>query len=193
MTKEEDVATAVEGVTFQQVLDSYGDSRATEAQRTAVRNYEQKYNLKDGKVNEGGKPGGTKEQPEVDGDTPEWAKTLIQQNQQLTERLNRLDSDRITASRREELNAILEKMPENLRKGYARISVDKLTEEECNQLKTDVTSEVESITKDLGAKGAVFGIPGASGKNVNDGKLTEAQTKAITQRTGVPADDQQPF
>ena len=35
-TTAEQVATAVEGVTFQQVLESYGDSRATEAQQTAV-------------------------------------------------------------------------------------------------------------------------------------------------------------
>lgn len=33
---QEQVTTAVEGVTFQQVLESYGDSRATEAQQTAV-------------------------------------------------------------------------------------------------------------------------------------------------------------
>lgn len=49
VTKQEDVATAVEGVTFQQVLESYGDSRATEAQQTAVTNYEKKHGLKDGK------------------------------------------------------------------------------------------------------------------------------------------------
>ena len=45
----EDVNTAVDGVTFQQVLESYGDSRATEAQQTAVQNYEKKYGLKEGK------------------------------------------------------------------------------------------------------------------------------------------------
>ena len=39
---EDQVATAVEGVTLQQVLESYGDSRATEAQQTADRNNEAK-------------------------------------------------------------------------------------------------------------------------------------------------------
>ena len=42
VTTAEQVATAVEGVTLQQLLDSYGDSRATEAQQTAVHNYESK-------------------------------------------------------------------------------------------------------------------------------------------------------
>ena len=61
VTTAEQVATAVEGVTFQQVLDSYGDSRATEAQQTAVHNYETKYGLKDGQKieNGGGQQGGT--------------------------------------------------------------------------------------------------------------------------------------
>ena len=38
-TSEEDVATAVEGVSFSDVLNMYGDSRATEAANTAISNY----------------------------------------------------------------------------------------------------------------------------------------------------------
>ena len=49
VAKEEDVATAVAGVTFQSILVNYGDSRADEAEKTAVRNYEKKHNLTDGK------------------------------------------------------------------------------------------------------------------------------------------------
>lgn len=47
--KEEDIKTAVDGVTFQDILTLYGDSRADEAQKTAVKNYEKKHHLKDGK------------------------------------------------------------------------------------------------------------------------------------------------
>ena len=50
VTTEEEATTAVAGETFQQVIDSYGDSRATEAQQTAVSNYEKKHGLKDGKA-----------------------------------------------------------------------------------------------------------------------------------------------
>lgn len=177
VTKEEDVATTVEGVTFQQVLDSYGDSRATEAQQTAVRNYEQKYGLKEGKAIEGGKPGEQK-QPEPGEDAPTWAKALIAQNQALTERLDKMESERTTTSRRKELNAIVEKLPEKLRKPYERMAIDTLSEEEFATLKTDVESEVTSISNDLQAKGAVFGMPnkptgklnagGGSAKEAND-------------------------
>ena len=52
ITKTEDVATAVEGVTIQQIIDSYTDSRVTEASETARKNavndYESKYGLTDG-------------------------------------------------------------------------------------------------------------------------------------------------
>jgi len=53
VTTEEEVATTVEGVTFQQVLESYADKRANEASETARKNaikkYETQYGLKDGK------------------------------------------------------------------------------------------------------------------------------------------------
>lgn len=52
ITKTEDIATTVEGVTIQQIIDSYTDSRVTEASETARKNavndYESKYGLKDG-------------------------------------------------------------------------------------------------------------------------------------------------
>ena len=38
VTTAEQVKTAVEGVTIQQVIESYGDSRATEASNTARKN-----------------------------------------------------------------------------------------------------------------------------------------------------------
>ncbi len=48
-TTEEQVNSLVEGMTLQNVFDSYGDSRATEASQSAVSNYEKKHGGKDGK------------------------------------------------------------------------------------------------------------------------------------------------
>lgn len=55
-TTEEQATTLVEGLTLQNVFDSYGDSRATEASQTATSNYEKKYGIKDGKPVGGGDP-----------------------------------------------------------------------------------------------------------------------------------------
>jgi len=50
VTTEDAVQTAVDGVTVQQLMESYGDARANEAQASAVKNYEKQYGLKDGKA-----------------------------------------------------------------------------------------------------------------------------------------------
>lgn len=54
ISNEEEIINLVEGVTFQQVIESYADFRATQASNTASKNavkaYEEKYNIKDGKA-----------------------------------------------------------------------------------------------------------------------------------------------
>lgn len=48
VTDETKVNSIVEGISFSDVLNSYGDFRAGDASKTAVSNYEKKHNLKDG-------------------------------------------------------------------------------------------------------------------------------------------------
>ena len=56
VTDESKVNSIIEGISFQDVLTSYGDYRADGAQKTAVANYEKKHNIKDGKPIEEPKP-----------------------------------------------------------------------------------------------------------------------------------------
>lgn len=49
VTDEAKVNSIVEGISFSDVLNSYGDFRAGDATRTSVLNYEKRHNLKDGK------------------------------------------------------------------------------------------------------------------------------------------------
>lgn len=56
VTDESKVNSIVEGIGFQDVLNSYGDFRADGAASTAVKNYERKHNLKDGKTVDEPKP-----------------------------------------------------------------------------------------------------------------------------------------
>ena len=204
VTTDEQVTTAVAGVTNEmiEVIEAYGDSRATEASQTAVRNYETQHNLKDGKpvttvqtqpaggvsTQETTQPAGGADQ------TPPWAQALIDSNKQLTERLNKMEGERTTSTRKQKLDEIIGKLPENLRKGYARTPLDG-TEEEWNTRIAEVQTEVDGLAADITAKGAVFGRPAAQhgGNQSQDGKLTEEQEKAISHREGVPAPDQQPF
>lgn len=192
-TTEDQVQPAVDGITqgLIDAFEAYGDSRATSAQQTAVQNYETKYGLKDGaKVTEQ-KPAKPAEAKPAEDTTPDWAKALIDSNRQLTERLNRMETEKQAAGRKSQLSQVLSKLPENLRKGYERISVDGLKEEEFSALVEEVRGEVEGIVGQTGAKGAVFGRPAAHAGHNSD-KLTKEQEAAIAKREGVSAEGQ-PF
>lgn len=205
VTTEEGVKTAVSGVTLQQVIDSYGDSRATEAQESAVKNYEEKHNLKDGKVINPDNGGGasssqttTATQTQNNGggaseQIPAWAQALIDSNKSMSDRLDKMDSERTTATRKQQISAVISKLPETLRKPYERMAVDTLSDDEFNTLVSEVTTEVDGIMNDTKTKGAVFGRPGASNATTQQDELTKEQEEAISKRDLKPASEGQPF
>ena len=47
-TDENEAQTITDGIGFSDVMNSYADSRVGEATKTAIKNYEKKYNIKDG-------------------------------------------------------------------------------------------------------------------------------------------------
>lgn len=195
VTITEQVETAVAGVTWQSIIDSYGDSRANEAQVTAVSNYEKKHGLKDG-VKIGGGEQIVQQPPktEQDGDMPAWAKALVDSNKALTDKLNALEGDRITASRKAKLSAVVEKLPETLRKAYERTPVDKITDEEFETLLGEITTEVDGLATTVQAKGSVFGKPSAqNGRQAQQtAELSKEQIDAINKRDTVSKENQ-PF
>lgn len=200
VTTDEEVATAVAGVTqdFIEIIESYGDSRATEAQQTAVANYEGKYGLKEGKPIGGAGAGKTadnaKPKAENADTVPAWAQAIIDSNKSLTERLNRMDGERTTATRKQQLATIVEKLPKSLRKPYERISVETLSDDDFNALVGDVTKEVDGLVSDIKARGAVFGRPAAHNGGNNQGDaLTKEQEAAISARQGDASKNGQPF
>lgn len=200
ISTDEDITTAIAGVTQEliEVMESYGDSRATEATLTATQNYETKYGLKNGKPLKGGddtEPNPTPNEAGGDDNTiPTWAKQLLESNKMLSERLNKMDVEHTTETRKKQLFSVYEKLPENLHKPYQRISVDTLSDDEFSSLIQEVKTEVEGLAKTIGAKGAVFGRPAThnGGANRNE-MLTKEQVAAISVREGKASSDGQPF
>lgn len=197
----EQVKTAVEGVTIQQVIESYGDSRATEASETArenaINDYETRHGLKDGVKITTNTTGGGEQQPgngsgEATTNTggtdemPKWMRPVL-------ERLDRIESFRTTETRTQQLNAIIGKLPENLRKAYERLPVDKYSDADFTKLLGEITTEVEGIADDTAAKGVVFGKPSANNGGATKTELSEAQIAAINKRDGAASSDGQPF
>lgn len=92
-TDDNQITSIVDGVSFQDVLQSYGDFRAGDASKTAVTNYEKKHNLKEGKTIEQPEPTPTPQpEPPKPDDTPAWAKALIEQNKTLTEKIASIEN-----------------------------------------------------------------------------------------------------
>lgn len=177
VTKSEDVKTAVDGVTFQEVLESYGDSRATDATKTAVLNYEKKHGLKDGvKVD-------TQQQQQVeikpDENTPAWAVALANSVKALTDEVSHIKTERVASTRRQQMTEVLAKLPENLRKGYERIDLEKMDDDAFSGLLAEVTGEVGEIVKDTSAKGAAFGVPAVTYQGVQGQQTQEASDDQV--------------
>lgn len=199
-TTPEQVTTAVEGVTPEliEVIESYGDSRATEASTTAVTNYEAKYGLREGKPTTPPAPTGegndNAPKGQADEGVPAWATSLVERVTALQNELNRRDAERTTTGRRQALEAIYGHLPEPLRKGYERIPLDTLSDDEFAKLSADVTAEVGEIGKAFSARGAVFSTPSAHHGGAGAQKeLTKEQIEEINHRGGKPADGEQPF
>lgn len=197
----EQVKAAVDAYTWQQMIDSYADSRATEATQTAVHNYEAKYGLKDGiKQGNGGNnapmtvppTGGTETKQGGMQEVPAWANALLEQNKALTDRLTKMEMERTTSTRKQQLAGVIDKLPENLRKAYGRTPVDNISDEEFTTLLNEVQNEVNGIVQTSQQKGAVFGRPNTAGGSSVNGELSKEQEAAIAHRNSAPADGQ-PF
>lgn len=191
VTTAEQVATAVEGVTIQQVIDSNGDSRATEAQQTAVSNYEKKYGLKDGQKVQGGAPvsePNNDTQPAAGGTdlASQITAAVTAAVKPLQDEITALKTGKVSETRQQKLNDIIGKLPENFRKPYTRISVKDMTDEEFETLTTEVTSEVEGLLADADAKGAVFGKPSTGNGKTQPGKEpTKDEVDAVAKAMGL--------
>lgn len=199
---QEEVTAAVEGVTFQQVLESYGDSRATEAQQTAVTNYEKKHGLKDGKkVETGGeqKPGETGGEGEGNKGgaaggsdlAAQIAAAIAAEMKPLKDELAAIKGEKTANSRKAALNKVLEGAPEKIRqryeKDFARMTFN--DDEDFNAWIGEITPDVEAITSDFNAKGGVVGRPkgGAAGNGDKENPHLKARIAEREAATTTPA------
>lgn len=76
MTDETKVNSIVEGISFHDVMQNYGDYRAGQANISSVANYEKKYGLKDGKPIEGSQQQQQQQQESGEGEKPDIAKMI---------------------------------------------------------------------------------------------------------------------
>lgn len=121
-TKEEEVKTVVDGVTFQSIIESEGDRRADEAQKTAVSNYEKKYKLKDGKTIEQPEPPKPNEPPAggASDEVKQMLAKIEQENKEMREQLNGIRTKEQGRQRKAKFEALFEGASDKLKERYLR-------------------------------------------------------------------------
>lgn len=143
VTDESKVDSIVEGISFQDVLTSYGDYRADGAQKTAVSNYEKKHNIKDGKPIEEPKPQDPlpTPTPQTTEQVPAWAQSLIDSNKTLSEKLAAMDAKTKADERNQQIADVAKSfgIPEFAYKGK-QIADDA----DLNQYFTDLKQEMQN-------------------------------------------------
>lgn len=120
VTDETKVNSIVEGISFSDVLNSYGDFRAGDATRTSIQNYEKKHNLKDGKPVETPTPQQqtTEQQPDM---ATIIANAVSAAVKPLSEKIAQFETEKSQAIRQEQIMAKAKEygIPETFAKRYA--------------------------------------------------------------------------
>ena len=143
-------------------------------------NYEKKHNIKDGKPVDA-EP--TKQQgqdsAQLPEDTPVWAKSLMDSVKALSNTVSVMQGAELAKSRKQKLSDAIAPLSEVMRKGYERINVKDLKDDEFETLLSEIQGEVGEITKVEGARGAVFGKPTVAGANLQGASKQEATKEEV--------------
>ena len=178
VTDETQVNSIVEGISFQDVLTSYGDFRAGDARITAVANYEKKHNLKDGKpIKEPEEKKDEKKDDKKD-EVPAWAQALIDSNKSLSEKLTAYETEKAQAQRNSQISAVAKKygIPEFMLK-------DRNIPEN-----TDLDTYFKDMKQDMSNNGFQFSKAPETAEQKQEkeasefAKMIEADTKSIVEQ-----------
>ncbi len=178
VTDETKVNSIVEGISFQDVLTSYGDFRAGDARITAVANYEKKHNLKDGKPIENPEEKKDENKDEKKDEVPSWAQALIDSNKSLSEKLTAYEAEKAQAQRNSQISAVAKKygIPEFMLK-------DRTIPEN-----TDLDTYFKDMKQDMSNSGFQFSkVPETAEQKqekeaIEFAKMIEADTKQIVEQ-----------
>ena len=171
-----DANTLIEGITFADIVKSYGDSRAQSAAQTAVRNYERKFQLKDGAPITPNTPPQTpadttphnnpnpnfisSQQPQQD-IAALIAQAVAQAVSPLQDQLNQYKGQQLQTARKSRYEAAIKPLPEGIRKQYLA-SFDRMSfadDEDFEQYMTQFTQETKAIADDIAKRATVMTPP----------------------------------
>jgi hypothetical protein len=148
------------------------DKEVSDGNKTFENNLKKKYDL----VEKGKNPNPGKQddppKPGTDDKTPEWAKSLIETNQKLTERLNNIEGQKTTETRLQQLQSKFKdkNLPSSLtakmEKDFKRMNFE--SDEEFGEYLEEVESDITTFNQELADKGLSDSKPPIMGAKNKD-------------------------
>lgn len=179
---EDEAKQFVEDYTIQQVIDSYSDSRVTES----ISSYEKKHGLKDGKpattddesddVDDNKDPDKKPKKDDDDktdkdgknkgDDIPSWAKTLMENQQKMNERLDGIEKGKAADVRKSKFMEVIKDAPDKFReraeKKFSRYTFK--DDEDFEEYLEELAEEVEEVSTTEESKGGIVTPPKGGNK-----------------------------
>jgi len=187
--EESQVDTAVAGAEallkpFQSEADTQRTANAKLVEDLKKAKAEAESKLKELEEKGGGNPnpantGGNNEE------VPAWAKTLIDANTDLKKELATFKTEKVTGSRKEQLNELIKTLPENFQKPYSRIDLSSKTDDEFIAFMDEVKGEVEETMKEVKSLGYQFTPPGSGSSDPDPTQASKDEVKAALKAAGV--------
>ena len=169
------------------LLQSEGDKRATEASKTALKNFQKEHGL-----DENGKPiedpKKKKKEKDVDPDEPvipEWAKKIQTENAELKTKLETQEQEKTSAALSEKVlkHEKLKGIPASWLKGRNLIPK---SEGEIDQLAETLEADYNGFKQELVEQGVIMSVPPASTGSAKEG---EAIGKTIAEKRNANASE----
>lgn len=159
------------------MVQSESTRMSTDASKRAIEEYEKKHNIKDGKVVSPNPPNPpTPSTPPED--APAWAKSLIDSNKSLADKLEKLENEKATQTKAQKASAALQAskvIPQKLHEKWAkRLNPDSETSLE-DQVK-ELETEFNELHTDIVGSTVGSGLPKGGGA---DGAASETEVDAI--------------
>lgn len=184
---EDDIEGTLSDLKIADIVDGYADYRANEAGGNAVKNYEKKHKLKDGKPSadvdddDDDDPDGKGKKDKPDPNDPNAA--LLAEIKAMREEIAGMKSERSTSDRKSKLSEILkdapEKVKERLEKDFGRITFK--DDADFDAWLEESTEYVKEVTTAYGKKGGAPSRPKGGGAG---GDTASADVKAFAESIG---------
>lgn len=171
---EEEATALIEKLTQDKVNEFVTDWRrdvdkeVSDGNKTFENNLKKKFDLVEKKESPGNE---TPKKDKVNDEAPEWAKSLIETNQQLTERLSLIEGQKTTETRLQQLQSKFadKNLPTSftakMEKDFKRMRFE--TDDEFGEYLQEVESDITTFNQELADKGLMSSstVPIMGGKN----------------------------